>query len=132
MIGNETAIKSTWNTVEPRSAKLQNTRPSDLHTLNNNSVHCNISRSSKTPTPGPGIICSDNGHFSVARVTNSHTSSTPLYGHWLHVVICALYFHRHNYVLVVDIMHCSNKYLMTDFYGLIKTILLLKDSSKMA
>ena len=33
-----------------------NTRPTDLHTLNNNSVHCNISRSSKTPTPGPGIL----------------------------------------------------------------------------
>ena len=28
-------------------AKLQNTRPMYLHTLNNNSVHCNISRSSK-------------------------------------------------------------------------------------
>ena len=37
-------------------AKLQNTQPTDLHTLNNNSVHCNISRSSKTPTPGPGIL----------------------------------------------------------------------------
>ena len=36
--------------------QLQNTRPTDLHTLNNNSVHCNISRSSKTPTPGPGIL----------------------------------------------------------------------------
>ena len=37
-------------------AKLQNTRPTDLHTLNNNSVHCNISRSSKTRTPGPGLL----------------------------------------------------------------------------
>ena len=25
----------------------------------------------------------DNGHVSASRVTNSHTSSTPLYGHWL-------------------------------------------------
>ena len=30
-------------------------------------------------TPGN----TDNGHFSVSRVTNSHILSTPLYGHWL-------------------------------------------------
>ena len=28
-------------------------------------------------------VNSDNGHFSVSRVTNSHILSTPLYGHWL-------------------------------------------------
>ena len=26
-------------------------------------------------------VNTDNGHFSVSRVTNSHTSSSPLYGH---------------------------------------------------
>ena len=28
-------------------------------------------------------VNTDNGHFSVSRVTNSHILSTPLYGHWL-------------------------------------------------
>ena len=39
-----------------------------------------LSRLIRTP------VNMDNGHFSVTRVTNSHTSSTPLYGHWLDVV----------------------------------------------
>ena len=30
-------------------------------------------------------VNTDNGHFSVSRVTNSYTSSTPLYGHCLSV-----------------------------------------------
>ena len=30
-------------------------------------------------------VNTDNGHFSVTRVTNSHTLSTPLYGHYLSV-----------------------------------------------
>ena len=28
-------------------------------------------------------VNTDNGHFSVSRVTNSHILPTPLYGHWL-------------------------------------------------
>ena len=28
-------------------------------------------------------VNTDNGHFSVSRVTNSHILSTPLYGQWL-------------------------------------------------
>ena len=30
-------------------------------------------------------VNTDNGHFSVSRVTNSYTLSTPLYGHYLSV-----------------------------------------------
>ena len=30
-------------------------------------------------------VNTDNGHFPVSRVTNSHTLSTPLYGHFLSV-----------------------------------------------
>ena len=58
------------------SAKLQKNRPTDLHTLNNNSAHCNISRSSKTPTPGPGILQSLRGFnwpfYVFFRPSNSH------------------------------------------------------------
>ena len=42
-----------------------------------------------------------NGRFSVSRVRNSHILSTPLY---LHTV----YFNCHNYVIIVDIVPCSN------------------------
>ena len=46
----------------------------------------------------------DTGHVSVSRVTNSHTSSTPLYGHWLTAqCLFSLLF-----VLVLDIAACSN------------------------
>ena len=37
----------------------------------------NLTRFIRTP------VNTDNGHFSVSRVTNSHILSTPLYGQWL-------------------------------------------------
>ena len=70
-------------------------------------------------------VNTDNGHFPVSRVTNSHTSSTPLYGHWLSAH-CLL--HCHNYVLVVDTVPCSNN----DRFLLVSTILFLKTSNKIA
>ena len=50
-------------------------------------------------------VNTDNGHFSVSRVTNSHILSTPLYGHWLSA---HCFFHCHNYVITVDSVPCSN------------------------
>ena len=46
-------------------------------------------------------VNTDNGHFSLSRMTNSRTSSTSLYGHWLSV-------HRLFYVLMVGLVLCSN------------------------
>ena len=43
------------------------------------SVHMKSSHISSKIT----LLNMDNRHFSVSWVTNSHTSSTPLYGHWL-------------------------------------------------
>ena len=62
-----------------------------------------------------------NGHFSVSRVTNSHTSSTPLtdtgcmylYAHCLFSL-----FSLSQLCAVVDIMYPVQ--IMTDFYGLIR------------
>ena len=39
-------------------------------------------------------VNTDKGHFSVSRVTNSHTLSTPLYGHFLSVHYLFLTFLR--------------------------------------
>ena len=50
-------------------------------------------------------VNTDNGHFSGSRVTNSHILSTPLYGHWLSA---HCHFQCHNYVIIVDILPCSN------------------------
>ena len=44
----------------------------------------------------------DNGHFSVSRITKSHISSTPLYGHWV-FLHCYLYM-----ALIVNIVSCSS------------------------
>ena len=56
----------------------------------------------------------DNGHFSVPRITNSHTSSTPLYGRWV-FVHCYLY-------MCVNCKHCIpvSVQVMKDFYGLVR------------
>ena len=67
-----------------------------------------LTRSIRTP------VNTDNGHFSVSRVTNAQTSSTRLYTTdtgYLRTVS----FHCHNYVLIVDIVPCSNN---DSFYGL--------------
>ena len=69
-------------------------------------------------------VNTDNGHFSGSRLTNSHTSSTPLTDTgYLHTV----YFHCHNYVMV-DIVPCSNN----DRFLRVNTMLLLKNNSKIA
>ena len=41
----------------------------------------------------------------MSQVTNSHILPTPLYGHWLSAHV---YFHYHNYVIIVDIVRCSD------------------------
>ena len=63
-------------------------------------------------------VNTDNGHFSVSRVTNSHTVSTPLYGHYLR----SIYFRRQN----CD--NCRNCALLK--WWKISTPLLLKSRSK--
>ena len=64
-------------TVEPRSTDTRFTRtvsfvPTKVHIFS-----LKLTRFIRTP------VNTDNGHFSVSRVTNSHILSTPLYGHWL-------------------------------------------------
>ena len=50
-------------------------------------------------------VNTDNGHFCVSRVTNSHILSTRFTDTgYLYTV----YFHCHNYVIIVDIVPCSN------------------------
>ena len=41
----------------------------------------------------------------MSQVTNSHILPTPLYGHWLSAHV---YFHYQNYVIIVDIVRCSD------------------------
>ena len=54
-------------------------------------------------------VNTDNGHFSVSPVTNSHIYCQPLFTdtNYLHTV----YFHCHNYVILYPVQ------IMTDFYG---------------
>ena len=52
------------------------------------------------------LVNTDNGHFSVSRVTNSHVfqlrfTATAVY-------LCTIGFHCYNYVLIVEIVGCSN------------------------
>ena len=48
-------------------------------------------------------VNTDNGHFSASRVTNSHACQSRFTDTgYLHTV----YFHCHNYVIIVDIVPC--------------------------
>ena len=70
-------------TVEPRSTDTRLIRTPALYgqfRLSRQKAHIfslKLTRFIRTP------VNTDNGHFSVSRVTNSHILSTLLYGHWL-------------------------------------------------
>ena len=72
-------------TVEPRSTDTRLIRTPALYgqfRLSRQKAHIfslKLTRFIRTP------VNTDNGHFSVSRVTNSHMLSTPLSGHWLSV-----------------------------------------------
>ena len=83
-------VQWTWNkadvrgcTVESRSTDTRLMRTPVLYgqfRLSRQKAHIfslKLTRFIRTP------VETDNGHFSVSRVTNSHILSTPLYGHWL-------------------------------------------------
>ena len=76
------------NTVKPRSTVTRLIRPTPRYygqfygqfccfTTKSLSIFSKLTRLLRTP------VNTDNGHFSLSRVTNSYTSSTPLYGHCL-------------------------------------------------
>ena len=64
-------------TVEPRSMDTRLIRTVSFVPTKSWYIFSKITRFIRTP------VNTDNGHFSVSRVTNSHILSTPLYGHWL-------------------------------------------------
>ena len=70
-------------TVEPRSMDTRLIRTPTLYgrfRLSRQKAHIfsvKLTRFIRT------LVNTDNGHFSVSQVTNSHILSTPLYGHWL-------------------------------------------------
>ena len=74
----------------------------DKKLINNNNILFPLKLTFFIQTP----VNTDNGHFSVSRVTNSHTYCQPHFTDtgYLHTV----YFHCHNYVVIVDIVPCSN------------------------
>ena len=74
----------------------------DKKLINNNNILFPLKLIFFIQTP----VNTDNGHFSVSRVTNSHTYCQPHFTDtgYLHTV----YFHCHNYVVIVDIVPCSN------------------------
>jgi len=63
-------------------------------------------------------VNTDNGHFSVSRVTKCHTLSTPLYGH---CVSCTVNFHCHYYLLI-------GPWSNNDRIWRVKTILLQREA----
>ena len=60
------------DTVEPRSTDTRFTRTVSFVPTKSSYIFSKFNP-----------LYTDNGHFSVSRVTNSHILSTPLYGHWL-------------------------------------------------
>ena len=55
-------------------------------------------------------VNTDNGHFSVSRVTNSHILSTPLYGHWLSAH-CLFSLSQRLYNQINQVSNSCNKFL---------------------
>ena len=55
-------------------------------------------------------VNTDNGHFSVSRVTNSHIRSTAYLSDTDYLRIVSFFHNKccHNYVLIVDTVPCSN------------------------
>ena len=65
------------STVEPRSTDTRFIRTVLFVPTKSSYIFSEITHFIQTPGN------TDNGHFSVSRVTSSHILSTPLYGHWL-------------------------------------------------
>ena len=105
--------------MEPRSTDTRLIRTPTLYgqfRLSRQKAHIfslKLTRFIRTP------VNTNNGHFSVSRVTNSHIlHCQPRFTDtgYLHTV----YFHCHSYVIIVDIVACSN----TDRFLRVNKILL--------
>ena len=81
----------TRNKVEPRSTDTRLTRTSGYYgefRLSRRKAHIfsvKLTRLIRTP------VNTDNGHFSVSRVTNSQILSTPLYGHSVYLCTVSVF-----------------------------------------